>query len=226
MNKVLIVNGGCLTDSFLTEQYHAFAPDCVIAVDGALEAFDRTGLWLSHIVGDFDTVNKDVLARYLKAGEHGRIAIERHMPRKDETDAELAMQLALSLQPSEILVLGATGNRMDHTLANLELLYLPFEKGVPCSIADEENRIMLIEHRAVFTPDERWKYISFLPFTDEVSGITLTGFSYPLFGYRMVRGHRPGLCVSNEITAPTAEITIERGIVYCVRSSDRIKETI
>ncbi len=215
--KVLIVNGGSLTAEFLREQYNVFLPDCVIAVDGALELFYRTSLNVTHIVGDFDTVSETILSAY----QGNDYVIERHVPEKDETDSELAMELAIAMQPDEILILGATGYRIDHALANLQLLYRPLKAGILCRIADEYNEIRLIENKASFEADSRFRYLSVLPYTDRVSGITLRGVKYPLSGYSMNKGVMPGLGVSNEITKTQATIILESGILICIRSKDR-----
>ncbi len=215
--NVLIVNGGSLTTAFLAEQYQQFNPDCVIAVDGALALFYQTGLKVTHIVGDFDTIAENILQCY----QEKDYVIERHKPEKDETDSELAMELALAMEPDEILVLGAMGFRMDHALANLQLLYRPLQAGIFCRITDEYNEIRLIEKTGEFTKDNTYKYLSFIPFTDQVEGLTLEGFKYSLSGYLMKKGIMPGFCVSNEMTKEQAKVTLDSGILICVRSRDR-----
>lgn len=214
--KVLIVNGGSLTAEFFCRQYDVFAPDCVIAVDGALELFYRTGRRVTHIVGDFDTVSDEILQCY----QDEKYVIERHVPEKDETDSELAMELALGMKPDEIMVLGAMGYRMDHALANLQLLYRPLTEGCRCRVIDEYNEICLIDSRMEFEADECYRYLSFLPYTDRVTGVRFEGVKYPLSGYDMKKGVMPGFCVSNEITGH-AKVTIDDGILICVRSRDR-----
>lgn len=215
--KVLIVNGGSLSAEFLEEQYRLYMPDCVIAVDGALKLFYQTGLFVTHIVGDFDTVQDDILRFYQSNGYW----IERHIPEKDETDSELAMKLAMSMEPEEIRILGATGYRMDHTLANLQMLYCALGSKTVCRIADEYNEICLIDSEAVFEKNAHFKYLSFLPYTDRVSGITLEGFKYPLNEYCMEKGVMPGFGVSNEITDAQARIKVDKGVLFCIRSCDR-----
>lgn len=217
MKRLLIVNGGELSDQLLIREYNACKPEWCIAVDGALDHFYRTGLPLTHAVGDFDTADPAILEHYTD----GLHYVERHCPQKDETDSELAMNLALMLHPDEIEILGATGYRMDHALANLDLLYLPLKKGIACRMVDEYNEITLVETRRDFQRTDLWKYVSFIPFTETVTGITLTGFKYPLTDYTMRKGQMPGLGVSNEISGRQASITLKQGILYCIRSRDR-----
>lgn len=216
MSKILIVCGGTLADAFLEAEYRRFSPDVCIAVDGALEHFARTGLRVTHMVGDFDTVRPELLEQFSDGSRY----IERHCPQKNETDTELAVMLALELAPEEIEILGATGNRMDHTLANLDMLYEPYCAGVPCRIVDACNEITLIGSRVFLKPDPRYKYVSFFPFTDHITNLCLRGFAYPIEGYEIRRGKKSGRCISNEITAETAEVSIGKGLLFCIRSRD------
>ena len=64
------------------------------------------------------------------------------------------------------------------------------------------------------------KYVSFIPLTERVRGITLTGFKYPLTEKNIAIGREAGLCVSNEIAEETAEIRFDAGILICVESKD------
>ena len=43
-------------------------------------------------------------------------------PMKDDTDTEAAIRLAIEKGAQSITLLGATGSRIDHVLANIELL--------------------------------------------------------------------------------------------------------
>ena len=80
-------------------------------VDAGLEAVKALGLEPDMIVGDFDTVKPEVLAYYRRM-EH--IVWDTHQPEKDETDTELALLKAQATGCTEVVVLGATGGRMDH----------------------------------------------------------------------------------------------------------------
>ena len=62
--------------------------------------------------------------------------------------------------------------------------------------------------------------MSFLPYTEQVFGITLTGFKYPLVKKNIRRGEEAGLCISNEVIEETGRITFDEGVVICVESQD------
>ncbi|MCD8123283.1 MAG: thiamine diphosphokinase [Clostridiales bacterium] len=214
----LILTGGRLDPVFARSYLEERHFDVMIAVDGGLEPASELGMIPDYIVGDFDTVSPMVLERF-RANPH--IVWEQHKPEKDETDTELARSLAVSLGVDEMVFLGATGGRLDHMLGNIHALYECLKKGIHAEIIDRQNRLYLLDKAHRFDRDRQWgKYVSFLPYTEVVQGITLCGFRYPLEGKDIRRGEEVGLCVSNEIVEETACIRFERGILICVESRD------
>ena len=115
--------------------------------------------------------------------------------------------------------LGATGSRMDHMLANLGLLYLCLQAGIPAELVNATNRIRLIRDTVTLRKDTQFgTYVSLLPYTERVTGITLTGFQYPLQDAELSLGLSRG--VSNEIAAETATIQIRSGALLVIESRD------
>ena len=146
---------------------------------------------------------------------------EQHKPEKNETDTELARNRALTLSCDEIVFLGATGGRIDHMIGNIHALKTCMERGIAAYIVDSQNRLSLLDGERTFSKAEQWgKYVSFAPYTEEVTGITLTGFKYPLKNKTIYRGEEVGLCISNEIAEDTATITLEDGVLICIESRD------
>ena len=126
---------------------------------------------------------------------------------------------AQAIGSDEIAVLGATGGRIDHMLGNIHLLFPCLQKGIHAWLIDPQNRIYLIDGEHEFQRSSLWgKYISFLPLTEQVNGITLEGFKYPLFEKDIEIG--TSLCISNELTGETGRITFTDGVLICVESHD------
>lgn len=216
MKRCLIITGGKLDLSFAGSFLGQETFDKIIAVDAGLEAVKALGLEPDMIVGDFDTVKPEVLAYYRRM-EH--IVWDTHQPEKDETDTELALLKAQATGFTEVVVLGATGGRMDHMLGNIHLLFPCLQKGMEAYILDNQNRIYLIDKERTFKRREIWgKYISFLPLTEEVRGITLTGFKYPLHEKDIEIG--TSLCISNELQGEEGAITFTDGVLIVVESHD------
>ncbi|MFT4004357.1 MAG: thiamine diphosphokinase [Lacrimispora sp.] len=213
----LIITGGTIDFGFAESFLKNRTFDKVIAVDGGLAALHKLHLKPDAIVGDFDTVDPAVLEEYKRAG--GSIDWEIHKPEKDETDTELAFNTAIRLGCKKLVVLGATGGRLDHAIGNIHLLYACLKNGAEAAIADEKNWITVLDKGRTFrAEDAKGKYISFLPLTGEVKGITLTGFKYPLFKKDIDVG--TSLCISNELVGEEGTIDFDSGILLCVESHD------
>ena len=218
MKRCLVMTGGKLDLAFARSFLEHETFDKIIAVDGGLKAVKELGLVPDYIVGDFDSVSSEVREEFR---QYPYIVWEQHKPEKKETDTELARNRALALACDEIVFLGATGGRIDHMIGNIHALKTCMERGINAYIVDSQNRLYLLDGEREFSKETQWgKYVSFAPYTEEVTGITLTGFKYPLKDKTIRRGEEVGLCVSNEIAEDTAKITLEDGVLICIESRD------
>ncbi|MNV61115.1 Thiamine pyrophosphokinase [compost metagenome] len=82
---------------------------------------------------------------------------------------------------------------------------------------DLHNYITLTGSQAL-VQERGYQYVSLLPITPEVTGITLQGFKYPLEGATLKLGM--SLAVSNQLIAPTGTVTIESGLLLIIQSRD------
>ncbi len=214
-HKVLIITGGSIDEAFLKNCVENNKYTEIIAVDHGLMAADRLNLPLNHIVGDFDSVSEHILQKY----KDSIVPIKTFPMEKDKTDTQIAIEMALSHKAASIHLIGATGSRLDHTLANLHLLLLPLEKQVPACILDTNNKIYL--KRESFTLQrikQHGTYVSFLPFHSDVYGLTLEGFKYPLDRIHLAAGE--SLCISNEIIEEEAIVSFTKGILAVFETKD------
>lgn len=198
--KVLIITGGNIDDDFAFSFLKNNRYDEVIAVDGGLAFADRAGIKITHLVGDFDTIDGAVLEKYIHRED---ICVHQFVPEKDYTDTDIAVKLAIelfsgrgtSLTEEKLLhILGATGSRLDHVLANLQMLKNIMDAGIDGMIIDKNNQIQMIRGTHHLKMEGIFgKYMSLIPATMDLSGITLQGFKYPLdranthFGERSLR---------------------------------------
>lgn len=216
MKKTVIVSGGSLDETFVLAFLRAHTFEYKIGVDHGIEFLKEHGLIPTHIVGDFDSAKAEALAYFQ---ENPAIQITRCQPEKDLTDTQIAVEKALELGSQEIWILGGTGTRIDHMLANIRILNCAKKEGVPCFLVDKNNKIYLAqEHTKIEKAKQFGKYISLLALGGPVSGITLRGFKYPLTDYHMT-GVDP-IGVSNEILADIADISFTSGTLLVVESRD------
>ena len=215
IGKVLIITGGQIDEAWLKERVSSQVYSRIIAADHGLLACDRLELSPDCIVGDFDSVPEEVLNKYRKTS----IPIKTFPREKDKTDTQIAIELALSFHPVSIELIGATGSRFDHTLANVHLLLAPLQMGVEAYILNGNNKIYLkIDGFMIQNKEQYGEYVSVLPFSDKVEGLTLRGFKYPLDSITLKAGSSLG--ISNEITEKVAEVEFSKGILLVVESRD------
>ena len=188
----------------------------IIVCDRGLEALYQLKIIPNHVVGDFDSVSSNVLTFYQNKPQ---VVFHTYNAEKDNTDTDIALKLAIKLKSSEITILGALGKRMDHAIANIHILKDALEAEIPCQILDENNRIYLINKEMTLSKDKVYgKYISLIPLTSMIEGLTLTGFKYPLNHYTLPIGTSLG--ISNEMIEDIAHIEMKKGILIVIESKD------
>lgn len=217
MNKrAVIVSGGMLQEEFVSAKLRELEYDVLIGVDRGVEFLYRHQIKPNYIVGDFDSLSEEIVQFYR---ENTNVFIRKFNPEKDFSDTEIAVHQALELNCEELILLGATGNRIDHVLANIQVLAIPHRKGVHAEIIDENNRIYLIEHEAVLEKAKMYgKYFSVFPLDRCIEKFSIVGAKYPLHNHRLCP--YDSLCVSNQAEEEQVKITFSEGIVILIEARE------
>lgn len=206
-----------MDDSFVRDCIENISPDCIIGIDRGLEFCYRNQIVPQYILGDFDSIRPEVIGWYREQKE---IPIREYKPEKDATDTRMGLELALKLGSDRIFLLGATGGRLDHYMGNLQSLVVPAMAGKEAWILDEQNAMTVLSRSRTIKKECAFgKYISFFSMGDEVRGITLSGFKYPLKDYDMT--NFDGIGVSNELAEDTALVEFRQGFLLMVMSKDK-----
>ena len=202
---------------FMKDQKNAF----LIAADRGLEALMSLGLRPNAVIGDFDSASKETIDQVNSFEKEDDITVIRLNPVKDDTDTEAAVRFALenNKEPGDIYILGGTGSRVDHILGNISILGLGKDFGKKIILLDENNWIeLLFESRTILKEEAFGDFVSLIPFGDEVTGLTLKGFKYPLKNGTL-KGFN-SLGISNEIVSKEAHISFDSGVLIMVQSKD------
>ena len=223
---ILIVTGGYVDINFFKEYIKTLSYDKVFAVDKGLEYVAQLGLNPDLIMGDFDTVDSDILARYEAIdGSYSELSkVIRYPAKKDYTDTELALHYAKKQGASAVTMIGATGSRLDHVFANIGLLIYSAKNGMKSVIVDANNRIHLLsgdygDSEYIVERKNQWgKYVSIIPVSEIIEDVTIEGVEYPLNSAKIEQG--PCLTVSNEIIEKAAHIHIGKGTALVIESRD------
>ncbi|NLZ70584.1 MAG: thiamine diphosphokinase [Clostridiaceae bacterium] len=199
---LLSLNGSCEINSF-TKHLIASATR-IIAVDGGWSHLKDLGCRPDLLVGDLDSLPEEASADPLLNG----VARQLYDRDKDKTDTELALNLAVREGANAVVLLGAmSAERPDHTLATLYLAMDKAGKGVRTLLTDGRSvliplvgpdrcRIDLTGFRASLAGTDRNLYVSLLPLTREVCGVTTENLRWSLIDSRLAQNEARG--ISNE----------------------------
>jgi thiamine pyrophosphokinase len=210
--RVVIFAGGTYQPGTASQKALAEA-DMLIAADSGASIALRLGYVPACIVGDFDSLDTQLVEQARARGSR----IISAAVEKDETDTELAVQLAIEQGATQITLLGALGGeRFDHTIANVFLL-AGFDN-IPMKIIDGPSTCWLLRGPGTTTIEgQAGDLLSLLPLTGDATGIRTQGLYYPLHGETLRFGKPRG--VSNALTAEQAGVWLESGLLLVIHTS-------
>lgn len=213
MTAVIFANGVLNRAPKLDELIHQ--AELVIAADGGANHCDMLGITPDFLLGDLDSIDPAVLTNY----QHKGIAIKRHPPRKDATDLELALDLAVEKGARMVWLIGALGGRWDMSVANILLAASAKYQDLHIFLAGQDCTMQILHPGPIHTiRGEAEQKVSLLALQSDVHGVTLTGFAYPLTEHTLLFGSSQG--VSNLMLADEATVQHADGTLLCVLFSD------
>lgn len=214
--RTVIVSGGILEKEFVLPILQSEETEFIIGVDKGLQFLYENGIKPDYIVGDFDSVPREIV-EYYRTEEN--VPIREFNPVKDASDTEIALRLCLGLRRKEIYILGGTGNRIDHLWANIQCLNIALAAGSEAMILDSHNRIRILEHGITLTRAEAFgKYFSVFPLELPVEDFSISGAKYPLQNHLLSAGD--SLCESNEFAEDEVKISFVCGKVILMETRD------
>lgn len=200
--RAVILSGGQITD------YSRIKPlirdtDTIICADSGYDHAAAMGLSADALLGDFDSISK------IPEG----VKTISYPAKKNFTDTELAAAWAKEQGYKEYLFLGATGRRMDHTLANLYLAAGMSAAGLYCEIADEYCRIIPIKNSSLSLDERAGTTVSLIPL-EHCRGISNENMEYPLQDAELLPETTRG--ISNVITKSPAGVSVRKGLLLVI----------
>ena len=185
--------------------------DFVICADGGYSFAKAAGIVPQLIIGDFDSY-ADILP--------SECELIRLIPEKDDTDTLHCVNVALERGFRNFLLLGATGGRLDHSMANLCVLEYLYEHGAMGILLSPCERIELLCDSTQHYHGFRGKTFSVFPFGCNSVTLSYTGAKYPLV--RDTLTHSLSMGISNIFISNDASITVHNGLALVIINMSKI----
>lgn len=179
-----------------------------LCADAGVRLAQALGIVPDRIMGDFDSLGN------VPAGEN----VEAFSPEKDDTDILPPAKYALSAGCSRLIFYGALGGRLDHMVANLQMLRFLADRNAQGILVDHAHWITLQRGGTASYPRREGMYFSLFAMTERCEDVTLEGVAYPLCHGAFSNAFPLG--VSNEILAETAKVTVGKGDLLVMYAKD------
>lgn len=168
-----------------------------------------------YIVGDFDSTKEKAFC--------SRAKIVRVPAEKDETDTQLALDIAIENGADDISIVGGLTGRLDHTLSNVYLLEYLASLGIYATICDGKNRVRYLKERSsLLIPKSNYKYFGLITADKEVKGVSINGAKYNLSNAKLEKSN-PSFAISNEVSESFAMVSCKKGGLFVIESKDLSK---
>ncbi|MGN0664214.1 MAG: thiamine diphosphokinase [Negativibacillus sp.] len=206
MKRCVIVGGGEI-QNLSYDRRLIQEDDFIIAADRGYAHCQAMGLQPDLLLGDFDSYKGELAAA---------CPILEYPVEKDDTDTMLAIKVALEKGFQDLLLLGMTGGRLDHSIANIQSLVYAVIHGAKACLMDEDLWISVITGGQQITVPYREGFVlSVFAHSDRCSGVCLRDLFYPLENGVITNTFPLG--VSNHfLPGKDGKIAIEEGIAVII----------
>jgi len=187
----------------------------VLAADGGAHHTSILELHLDSVIGDLDSISNSDKQFFVDAG----VTIQEVSAQKDETDLELALLHAIDLDVKRIIILGATGGRLDMTLSNVTLLTHPAIVSKRVEFWTSNQTTWLITPPGEGIEGTVGDTLSLIPLFEDALGVKTTNLAYRLQNEDLHQG--PARGVSNVFTSPNVEVRLNSGSLVATHTTGR-----
>ncbi len=206
MKKCLIWANGFSPRKKVILKLTAKGYSTIICADGGANFAFSKGFTPDVIIGDFDSISETARKAFAPVSKF------IHYSRQNDTDVEKAIKYAIKHGFGQAALIGATGDRLDHSFNNVGLLLKYYDK-IKIILIHEKSAAYTIAGKVEF-PAESGETISLYGF-DEETKITSKGLKYSLKNTALPFGTRDG--TSNVATTNRVVLKIQGGKVILVR---------
>ena len=205
MKAILLANGSAPKKS-LINKLKLIGYNKLICADGGANTAYKLNLIPDFIIGDLDSISDAVLNFY-----NEKIKIQK-IKRQNDTDVEKALKYLIGKKFERVILLGGTGNRLDHTFCNLGIVLKYFDK-IDVDLIHENSLLTAFNGKIKFEA-EIGETISVYGFDNKTKFVS-DGLKYPLKNISLKFGERES--TSNEVAKKTVSINCKGGKAFLIR---------
>ncbi len=213
MKKCIIIANGKSPTKKVVDYFVNKGFSAIICADGGANSAKKIGIIPNFIIGDLDSISLSTL-NYLK-NKSTIIQIKR----QNDTDVEKCLKFAIKKGFKEAILLGVTGDRLDHTICNLGIV-IKFFNRIKILLAAESSFLTPINKMTTFK-SKIGETISIYGF-DKKTKITSSGLKYKLHNTMLPFGIKES--TSNVTVSNIVELNVKGGIVFIIRDFNFMKK--
>lgn len=210
MRAHIFINGPAFNSDLYRKLHNAGQPDLVIGVDGGTAHCCQCGVRPDIIIGDLDSIP----ASTLNTCQEDSLEIIQHPTRKDATDLELALDLALERGVDCLDIFAALGGRWDMSIGNILTAAADKYKPLKVCLYSGTTQAAILHAGTTRTfHGSPGQVFSILPLAGTVTKVSLQGCEYPLHNRDIPFGSSLGM--SNVYSSEKVSIFFTAGtLIY------------
>ncbi len=203
MAKCIIIGAGDFNEKRIVKNND----DLLIIADGGYYNYLKLDNYnlddIDVLVGDFDSLDK----KNLKLSANTKVITLN--PIKDDTDIVDACKYGLNMGFNEFYIYGCLGKRIEHSLANIQILSFLKENNANGYLLDGSLVIRTIKNESIRLNKDYKGYITILSLTNEANGVILKNLKYELNDYKLTNKFPLG--IDNEFIGKDSFIEVKEG---------------
>lgn len=189
---------------FNVSAFDKTAGDLIIAADAGYLNLKNNNIKPDYLIGDFDSLPevpdfKNIIS---------------YPTEKDDTDLLLSVKKALDLGFKKIKIYGALGGRIDHSIANLQILRYIKEHKAQGYIVGMNEVITVIENEKIIFDKSCMGTISIFALSKQALGVNIKNLKYEIQNKTL--GYSYPIGVSNEFIGKEAVVAVKEGSLILV----------
>ncbi|NMB83195.1 MAG: thiamine diphosphokinase [Ignavibacteria bacterium] len=213
MKKCIILANGQPPQKSLFSYLDKVGYSTLICADGGANTAFKYKLLPQVIIGDLDSISKTALDYYKAKSKVIKIT------RQNDTDVEKCLKYAIKKKFNEVVLVGATGDRLDHSFCNLGIV-LKFSDKIKISVIHQKSVLQSYSGNVTLKtiPGE----VISLYGISRSTKIYSSGLKYQLKNISLPFGERES--TSNIALHEGVDLKIKNGKIFVVRDYELMKK--